>query len=186
MQTFLVATGLVAVAEIGDKTQLLSLVLATRFRRPWPIVAGIAVATLLNHAAAAGVGAWITAHVAPDVLRWILGISFVAMAAWALVPDKLEDDPKQASRLGVFATTLVAFFLAETGDKTQVATIALAAQQQAAFLAVVAGTTLGMMIANVPVVFLGERLTRRLPLKTIRVVAAALFALMGVWIILRA
>ena len=183
LQTFLAATGLVAVAEIGDKTQLLALVLATRLRRPWAIVAGIAVATLLNHALAAGVGAWVASHVDPGVLRWILGLSFVAMAAWALVPDRLDDEPRTATQIGAFATTLVAFFLAEMGDKTQLATVALAAQH-GAFAAVVAGTTLGMLIANVPVVFLGERATRKLPLRTIRFVAAALFAAMGVWILL--
>jgi len=174
----------VAVAEIGDKTQLLSLVLAARFRRPWPIVAAIAVATLLNHAMAAGVGTWVTAHVPATTLRWVLGLSFIAMAGWALVPDKLDEQPGAATRFGVFATTLVAFFLAEMGDKTQVATVALAAQQ-GVFLAVVAGTTLGMLIANVPVVFLGERITRKLPLRAIRIVAAVLFAAMGVFVLLR-
>jgi Ca2+/H+ antiporter, TMEM165/GDT1 family len=159
-------------------------VLATRLRRPWAIVAGIAVATLLNHAVAAAAGTWVASHVAPDVLRWVLGLSFVAMAAWALVPDRLDDAPRTATGLGAFATTLVAFFLAEMGDKTQLATVALAAQQDA-FVAVVAGTTLGMLLANVPVVFLGERVTRRLPLRTIRVVAAALFAAMGVGVLLR-
>lgn len=184
MQTFLLATGLVAVAEIGDKTQLLSLVLAARFRKPWPIVAGIALATLLNHAAAAALGSWVTTHVPADWLRWILGLSFIAMAGWALVPDRLDEGAQQVGRFGVFLTTLVAFFIAEIGDKTQVATIALAAQD-GVFVAVVAGTTLGMLIANVPVVFLGERLTRRLPLRAIRGVAAALFAVLGALVLLR-
>jgi putative Ca2+/H+ antiporter (TMEM165/GDT1 family) len=158
---------------------LLALVLATRLRRPWAIVAGIAVATLLNHAVAAGVGAWVASLVDPGVLRWILALSFVAMAAWALVPDRLDGQPHAATNFGAFATTLVAFFLAEIGDKTQLATVALAAQHDA-FGAVVAGTTLGMLVANVPVVFLGDRATRKLPLRAIRFVAAALFALTGI------
>jgi putative Ca2+/H+ antiporter (TMEM165/GDT1 family) len=159
-------------------------VLAARFRRPWPIVAGILVATLANHAAAGALGTFVTTLVSPDVLRWILGLSFLAMAAWTLIPDKLDDDAPPKSAFGVFGTTVVAFFLAEMGDKTQIATVALAAQY-AQYVAIVAGTTLGMMIANVPVVFLGEKLAKRLPLKPIRFVAAALFAIVGLLILLR-
>jgi putative Ca2+/H+ antiporter (TMEM165/GDT1 family) len=179
MSAFLLSTGIVAVAEIGDKTQLLSLVLAARLRRPVPIIAGILVATLLNHAAAAAVGAWILAVLGPQAMRWVLGLSFVAMAAWALVPDKLDDTVPAASRWGAFATTVLAFFMAEMGDKTQVATVALAARYDA-LAAVVAGTTLGMMLANVPVVLLGERATKRVPLRLVRAVAASIFALLGV------
>ncbi len=180
MEAFLVSTGIVALAEMGDKTQLLALVLALRFRQPWPIVWGILVATLLNHALAGAVGAWVTTLLGPDVLRWVLGISFLAMAAWMLVPDKLDDGETGATpRYGVFGTTLVAFFLAEMGDKTQIATVMLAAQYNA-FVAVVAGTTLGMMLANAPVVWLGERMTRKIPIKAIHIASAAVFAVLGV------
>jgi Ca2+/H+ antiporter, TMEM165/GDT1 family len=180
MEAFLVSTGIVALAEIGDKTQLLSLVLAARFRRPWPIAAGILVATLVNHALAGAVGSWVTTVLGPDTLRWILGGSFIAMAAWMLVPDKLDDDEAaRGPRAGVFVTTLVAFFLAEMGDKTQVATVMLAAQYQA-WAAVVAGTTLGMMLANAPVVWFGERITRRLPIRAVHRVGAAIFLVLGV------
>jgi putative Ca2+/H+ antiporter (TMEM165/GDT1 family) len=179
MNAFLVSTGIVAIAEIGDKTQLLSLVLAARLRRPWAIVAGILVATLLNHAIAGAVGAWVLSALGPHVMRWVLGVSFLAMAAWALVPDRLDDgDASTLSRWGAFGTTLVAFFLAEMGDKTQVATVALAARYDA-LVAVVAGTTLGMMLANVPVVLFGDRLTRRVPLRLVRAIAAAIFAALG-------
>ena len=180
MEAFLVSTGIVALAEMGDKTQLLALVLALRFRQPWPIVWGILVATLLNHALAGAVGAWVTTLLGPDVLRWVLGISFLAMAAWMLVPDKLDDgDTAATPRYGVFGTTLVAFFLAEMGDKTQIATVMLAAQYNA-FFAVVAGTTLGMMLANAPVVWLGERMTRKIPIKAIHIASAVVFAVLGV------
>ncbi|MES3010844.1 MAG: TMEM165/GDT1 family protein [Pseudomonadota bacterium] len=180
MEAFLVSTGIVALAEMGDKTQLLALVLALRFRQPWPIVWGILVATLLNHALAGAVGAWVTTLLGPDVLRWVLGISFIAMAAWMLVPDKLDDgDTATTPRFGVFGTTLVAFFLAEMGDKTQIATVMLAAQYNA-FYAVVAGTTLGMMLANAPVVWLGERMTRKIPIKAIHIASAVVFAVLGV------
>ena len=179
VSAFLLSTGIVAMAEIGDKTQLLSLVLAARLRRPVPIIAGILVATLLNHAAAGALGAWILAALGPQTMRWVLGLSFIAMAAWALVPDRLDDTVPQASRWGVFATTALAFFVAEMGDKTQVATVALAARYDA-LAAVVAGTTLGMMLANVPVVLLGERATKRVPLRVVRAVAAAVFAALGV------
>ena len=180
LEAFLVSTGIVALAEMGDKTQLLSLVLAARFRKPWPIVWGILVATLVNHALAGAVGAWVTQWLGPDTLRWVLGLSFIAMAVWILIPDKLdEEDTAKAPRLGVFGTTLVAFFLAEMGDKTQVATVMLAAQFNA-WAAVVAGTTLGMMLANAPVVWFGERITRRVPIRAVHVVGALIFLALGV------
>ena len=178
LEAFLVSTGLVALAEIGDKTQLLALVLAARDRRPLPIVFGILFATLANHALAAWLGAWITGLTGPDAMRWILGASFLAMAAWSLVPDRLDEGEAKSVRLGAFGATLVAFFLVEMGDKTQVATVALAARY-ASIATVVAGTTLGMMLANVPAVVLGERLLRRVPAKAVRRVAAAIFALLG-------
>jgi Ca2+/H+ antiporter, TMEM165/GDT1 family len=164
---------------MGDKTQLLSLVLAARFRKPWPIVWGILAATLANHALAGAAGAWVTTVLGPDVLRWVLGGSFIAMAAWMLIPDKLDEgDADKALRLGVFGTTLVAFFLAEMGDKTQIATVVLAARYNV-WLPVVLGTTLGMMVANVPVVWLGERITRLVPIRTVHVVSAVIFAVLG-------
>jgi Ca2+/H+ antiporter, TMEM165/GDT1 family len=173
----------VAVAEIGDKTQLLALLLVARFRAPWPIVAGIFVATLANHAFASAVGAWLMTMVGPDALRWILGLSFIAMAAWALIPDSAPDEHSTAPRYGVFVTTLVAFFLVEMGDKTQLATVALAAQYHSIFF-VVLGTTLGMLLANVPVVFAGEALMRRVPLKAVRIVAALSFVALGLYVLL--
>ena len=183
MEAFLISTGIVALAEMGDKTQLLALVLAARFRKPWPIVSGILVATLVNHGLAGAAGAWITSLVGPEALRWILGGSFIAMAIWVLVPDQLDQrDPQSAPRLGVFGTTVIAFFLAEMGDKTQIATVMLAARYHA-WLAVVAGTTLGMMLANAPVVWFGERITRRVPLKVVNVVSAAIFAGLGVTVL---
>jgi putative Ca2+/H+ antiporter (TMEM165/GDT1 family) len=180
MEAFLVSVTLVALAEMGDKTQLLSLVLAARYRRPWPIVLGILVATLANHALAGALGNWLTATLGPQMLRVIVGIGFLAMAVWALVPDKLDGAPVAKAGLGVFATTCVAFFIAEMGDKTQVATVALAARY-ASFAPVVLGTTIGMLLANVPVVFLGERLAARLPMRLLQRVAAALFAVLGIW-----
>ena len=179
MEAFLVSTGIVALAEMGDKTQLLSLVLAARFRKPWPIVLGILVATLANHGLAGAVGSWVTTVLGPDVLRWVLGGSFIAMAVWMLIPDKLDDEEgDNAPRMGVFLTTVVAFFLAEMGDKTQIATVMLAAQYQAWF-AVVAGTTLGMMLANAPVVWLGDAITKRVPLRMVHTVSAVIFAVLG-------
>jgi putative Ca2+/H+ antiporter (TMEM165/GDT1 family) len=179
MDAFLVSTGIVALAEMGDKTQLLSLVLAARFRKPWPIVSGILVATLANHALAGAAGTWVTTLMGPQVLRWVLGGSFIAMAAWMLIPDKLDEgDGGSAPRLGVFGTTLVAFFLAEMGDKTQIATVMLAAQYNA-WAAVVAGTTMGMMLANVPVVWFGDRVTRRVPIRVVHLVSAVIFAGLG-------
>jgi putative Ca2+/H+ antiporter (TMEM165/GDT1 family) len=179
LEAFLVSTGIVALAEIGDKTQLLAFILAGKFRRPVPIILGILVATLANHALAGALGAWITSAVGPQTLRWVLGLSFIAMAAWTLVPDKLDEGDTKIAPYGVFGATLVAFFLAEMGDKTQIATVALAAQYQSV-VAVVAGTTLGMMIANVPAVLLGERLANRLPVRLVHAIAAAIFAVLGV------
>ena len=179
MDAFLVSTAIVALAEIGDKTQLLAFILSARFRRPWPIVLGILVATLANHAFAAAVGTWLTTLMGPQTLRWVLGLSFIAMAAWTLIPDKLDEEEARLPRLGVFGATLVAFFLAEMGDKTQVATVALAAQFQA-MLAVVAGTTLGMMLANVPAVLLGGRIAERMPVKLVHGIAAAIFLGLGI------
>ena len=180
MEAFLVSTGIVALAEMGDKTQLLSLLLAARFRKPWPIVAGIFVSTVANHALAGAVGAWITNVIGAHLMTWILGGSFIAMALWMLVPDKLDDEDAAVTRghLGVFTTTVVAFFLAEMGDKTQVATVMLAARFQA-WAPVVAGTTLGMMLANVPAVWFGERLVRRIPLRLVQLVSAAIFFVLG-------
>ena len=181
MDAFFWSTGVVALAEMGDKTQLLSLVLAARFKKPWPIIWGIFVATLANHGMAGALGAWITANVGPDWMRWILGVSFIAMALWILVPDKLDDeDTPKTSQAGVFLTTLVAFFLAEMGDKTQFATIALGAQYPSALFAVVLGTTFGMMLANVPAVLFGEAITRKVPIKLVHTLAALLFAVLGV------
>ena len=179
MEAFLVSTGIVALAEIGDKTQLLAFILAAKFRKPLPIVLGILVATVANHAMAGALGAWITSLVGPETLRWVLGVSFIAMAIWTLIPDKFDEEDAKLARFGVFGTTLIAFFLAEMGDKTQVATVALAAQYQA-FFAVVAGTTFGMMIANVPAVFLGDRIANRMPVRLVHSVAAAIFALLGI------
>ena len=180
MEAFLISTGIVALAEMGDKTQLLSLVLAARFRKPWPIVLGILVATLANHALAGAVGSWVTTLLGPTALRWVLGLSFIAMAVWMLIPDKLDDDEgNEAPRMGVFMTTVVAFFLAEMGDKTQIATVMLAAQYQA-WAWVVAGTTLGMMLANAPVVWLGDAITRRVPIALVHKVSALIFAVLGV------
>ncbi len=179
MEAFLVSTAIVTLAEMGDKTQLLSLVLAARFRKPWPIVLGIFVATLANHALAGAVGSWVTTVLGPQVLRWVLGLSFIAMAVWMLIPDKLDDDGDGAApRFGVFGTTLVAFFLAEMGDKTQVATVMLAAQYSAYFW-VVAGTTLGMMLANAPVVWLGDRLVKKVPIRVVHLVSALIFLVLG-------
>ncbi len=179
MEAFLVSTGIVALAEIGDKTQLLALLLAARYRQPVPIVLGILVATLANHALAGAVGLWLSSLVEPQTLRWILGLSFIAMALWILVPDRLDDGEPEARRMGVFMTTLLAFFLAEMGDKTQVATVALTAQYQSFFM-VVAGTTAGMLIANVPAVLLGERMARAIPPTLVHRLAAVLFLILGV------
>jgi len=180
MEAFFVSTGIVALAEMGDKTQLLTLVLAARYRKPLPIVLGILVATIVNHGLAGAVGAWITTLLGPAMLRWLLAGSFIAMAVWILIPDKLDEgDSDTSPRLGVFGTTVIAFFLAEMGDKTQIATVMLAARYHAWF-AVVAGTTAGMMLANGPVVWFGERITRRVPIRIVHMVSAAIFAGLGV------
>lgn len=173
-----VSTTAVTLAEMGDKTQLLALMLAARWRKPWPIVAGIAVATVVNHAFAGALGAWLTQWLGPDALRWIVGASFLIVAAWMLIPDKLDDDEITLPRGGVFIATVVAFFLAEMGDKTQVATVVLAARFDSLWQ-VVAGTTAGMLLANAPVVFMGDKLTRKLPLVWINRGAAVLFAVLG-------
>jgi putative Ca2+/H+ antiporter (TMEM165/GDT1 family) len=185
MEAFLISTGIVALAEIGDKTQLLAFLLAARFRRPLPIVAAIFVATIANHAFAAAVGALVSHLLGPAVLRWVLGLSFVAMAAWIMVPDQIDEEETQTARFGVFVTTLVAFFLAEMGDKTQVATVALAARFPS-MVAVVAGTTFGMLLANVPAVYFGERIARAVPLKLVHGIAALIFAVLGVLTLLGA
>ena len=183
MQAFLISTGVVALAEIGDKTQLLAFILAARFRRPWPIVLGILLATLFNHGLAGALGSWITAQLSPQSLRWLLGGAFLAMAAWVLVPDRFDEGEVASSRFGVFGTTLLTFFMAEMGDKTQIATVALAARY-ASLAAVVAGTTLGMMLANVPAVLLGEAAANRLPMQLVHRVAAAIFLALGVTVLL--
>ncbi|TAM13074.1 MAG: TMEM165/GDT1 family protein [Nevskiaceae bacterium] len=180
MEPFLVSTGVVALAEIGDKTQLLAFILAARFKKPVPIILAILAATLVNHGLAGALGAWITVAVSPDILRWVLGLSFIGMAIWMLIPDKVENDKTQvAERFGVFGATLVTFFLAEMGDKTQIATVAMAAHYGTPVL-VVAGTTLGMLIADVPAVFVGDKLATRIPMKWVHSIAAAIFALLGV------
>ena len=184
MEPLLVSTGVVAIAEIGDKTQLLALILAARYRKPMPIMLGILIATLANHGLAAGLGALAAGWLGPDLLRWILGLGFIAMAGWCLVPDKAEDGPSAAAKAGAFIATLVAFFLVEIGDKTQIATVALAARFDN-LMAVVAGTTLGMMLVNVPATLCGDGIARMAPLKLIRILAAALFAILGTMTLLR-
>ena len=185
MEALLISTGVVALAEIGDKTQLLAFILAARFKKPLPIVAGILVATLVNHSLAGALGAWITSVVSPEILRWVLGLSFIGMAVWTLIPDKIEDEETRAAqRLGVFGATLITFFLAEMGDKTQLATVALAAHYGAP-LVVVIGTTLGMLVADVPAVVVGNRFAAKIPLKLVHSIAAAIFAAMGVLALLK-
>lgn len=178
MEAFFVSMAVVALGEIGDKTQLLALVLAARFKKPAAIIAGILVATLFNHTLAGSLGAWIAAHLAPDVLRWLVGLSFIAIALWALVPDKLDENPATRGHAGVFLVTVTTFFLAEMGDKTQLATVALAARFPD-LAAVVAGTTLGMLVADVPAVFVADRFGSRIPLRWVRRAAAAVFAALG-------
>lgn len=179
MQAFLVSAGVVALAEIGDKTQLLSLLLAAKFKRPVPIIVGIFVATLLNHGMAGLVGGWVSEHMGPDVLRWVLGVSFLAMAVWTLIPDKLDDEESTSlQRFGVFGTTVLAFFLAEMGDKTQVATVALAARYND-LVSVVIGTTIGMMLANVPAVLLGDIVVKKVSMRLVHGIAASMFAVLG-------
>ena len=178
MEAFLISTGIVALAEIGDKTQLLAFILAAKFRKPALISAGILIATIVNHGFAGAMGAWLTSLVAPETMRWILGASFIGMALWTLVPDKFEETDAKLARFGVLGTTLIAFFIAEMGDKTQIATVALSAQFKS-FYAVVAGTTLGMMIANVPAVLLGNRIAHRCPVRLVHAIAATIFAILG-------
>jgi putative Ca2+/H+ antiporter (TMEM165/GDT1 family) len=178
LEAFLVSIGVVALGEMGDKTQLLALLLAAKFKQPIPIVLGIAVATLVNHAAAGAVGGWVAASLGPLVLRWVIGLSFLAMAGWMLVPDKLDEPAGLGGRFGVFGTTVIAFFLAEMGDKTQIATVALAAHYNN-LVAVVAGTTLGMLLADAPVAFFGDRIARKVPMRLVHGIAAAIFALLG-------
>ena len=179
LEAFFVSAGLVALAEVGDKTQLLSLVLAARFRKPWPIVAGILVSTLLNHTAAGAAGAWITTMIGADAMTRIVGVSFLAMAAWILVPDKLDEAGAQRNLGGIFVTTAILFFIAEMGDKTQIATVMLAARYPS-LVGVVLGTTAGMLLANVPVVFFGDAIAKRVPLGIVRRLTAAAFAVLGV------
>ncbi|VTU13791.1 hypothetical protein SRS16CHR_00767 [Variovorax sp. SRS16] len=179
MEAFLVSTGIVALAEIGDKTQLLAFILAAKFRKPVPIILGILTATIANHSAAGALGAWITTVVGPEILRWVLGVSFIAMAGWTLIPDKFDESEAKFGHFGVYGTTVLAFFLAEMGDKTQIATVALAAQYHS-FFTVVAGTTLGMMIADGPAVLLGDRIANRMPVKLVHRIAAVIFLILGV------
>jgi len=186
MESLFVSTGVVALAEIGDKTQLLAFLLAARFKKPVPIIAGILLATIVNHGLAGALGAWITATVSGEVLRWVLGLSFIGMAVWTLIPDKIEEEETQiAKRLGVFGATLITFFLAEMGDKTQIATVAMAVHYAAPVMVVI-GTTLGMLIADVPAVFVGDKLANKIPMKLVHGVAAAVFAVLGVMTLLGA
>ncbi|MES2353249.1 MAG: TMEM165/GDT1 family protein [Pseudomonadota bacterium] len=182
MEAFLVSTGIVALAEIGDKTQLLSFFLAARFRKPWPIIFGIFIATLINHALAGAVGAWVATILGRDILRWVLGLSFLGMAIWVLMPDKMDEEETRPNRFGVLGTTIVAFFLAEMGDKTQIVTVALAAEY-GSFFNVVLGTTLGMMIANIPAVFVGQKLAHRMPVRLVHGIVATIFMVLGVLVL---
>ena len=185
MEALFVSTGVVALAEIGDKTQLLAFILAARFKKPVPIILGILAATLINHGLAGALGSWITSRLSPDTMRWVLAASFIAMAIWTLIPDKIEEEETQvAQQLGVLGATFVTFFLAEMGDKTQIATIALAAHYGAPLM-VVAGTTLGMLLADVPAVFIGNKFAAKIPMKLVHSIAAAIFAAMGLLTLLR-
>ena len=180
MQSFLVSTSIVALAEIGDKTQLLSLVLDARFRKPIPIVLGVFAATLINHAFSGALGAWLASVISPGIMNWAVVASFALMAVWILIPDKLDEADAVATKhsMGIFGTTALTFFLAEMGDKTQIVTVALAARFHE-FFGVVAGTTLGMMLANVPVIYLGHRFADRLPTKAVHILAAVIFVVLG-------
>jgi putative Ca2+/H+ antiporter (TMEM165/GDT1 family) len=185
LEALLISTGVVALAEIGDKTQLLAFILAARFKRPLPIILGILCATIVNHGLAGALGAWITSVISPDVMRWILGLSFIAMAIWTLIPDKIEEEETQvANKFGVFGATLITFFLAEMGDKTQLATVALAAHYGSPLMVVI-GTTLGMLVADVPAVFVGNKFAQKIPMRLVHSIAAGIFALMGVLTLLR-
>ena len=179
MEAFFISTGVVTLAEIGDKTQLLAFILAARFQKPIPIILGIFTATIFNHGLAGAVGSWVSSSLDPSILKWLLGISFIAMSIWTLIPDKIEDEETQiSSKLGVFGATLVTFFLAEMGDKTQIATIALAAHFTQPIL-VVAGTTAGMLIADVPAVFIGNKFSEKISMSLVHKIAAAIFAVLG-------
>jgi Ca2+/H+ antiporter, TMEM165/GDT1 family len=179
-ETLFISTGVVALAEIGDKTQLLAFILAARFKKPVPIILGILCATVVNHGLAGALGAWITSAMTPETMRWVLGASFIAMAIWTLIPDKIEDEETQvAQRLGVFGATLITFFLAEMGDKTQIATVAMAAKFSSPVVVVI-GTTLGMLIADVPAVFVGDRFAAKIPMKLVHSIAAGIFAILGI------
>ncbi len=180
MESLLVSTGVVALAEIGDKTQLLAFILAARFKKPLPIILGILAATVINHGLAGALGAWITSTINPEVLRWVLGASFIGMAIWTMIPDKIEEEETQvAQRFGIFGATFITFFLAEMGDKTQIATVAMAAHYTAPLMVVI-GTTLGMLIADVPAVFAGDKLANKIPMKVVHSIAATVFAVLGV------
>ena len=185
MESLFISTGIVALAEIGDKTQLLAFILAARFKKPTPIILGILAATIVNHGLAGALGAWITSALSPELLRWILGASFIGMALWTLIPDKIEEEETQiANHLGIFGATLITFFMAEMGDKTQLATVALAAHFSNAALVVI-GTTLGMLIADVPAVFVGNKFASKIPLKLVHSIAAGLFLIMGLFTLLK-
>lgn len=180
MEALLVSTGVVALAEMGDKTQLLAFILGARFKKPLPIILGILIATVLNHGLAGAVGTWVAGALSPEVLRWVLGVSFIGMALWTLIPDKIEEEETRvAKRLGVFGATLVTFFVAEMGDKTQIATVAMAGYYTAPLLVVI-GTTLGMLIADVPAVFVGDKLANRIPMRWVHGIAAAIFLVLGI------
>jgi Ca2+/H+ antiporter, TMEM165/GDT1 family len=186
MEALYISTGVVALAEMGDKTQLLAFILAARFKKPVPIILGILCATLVNHGLAGALGAWITSVISPDTMRWVLGVSFMGMAVWTLIPDKIEKEETQiGQKMGVFGATLGTFFLAEMGDKTQIATVALAAHYGAPLLVVI-GTTLGMLVADVPAVFVGNKFADKIPMKLVHAIAAAIFAIMGVLTLLKA
>jgi Ca2+/H+ antiporter, TMEM165/GDT1 family len=185
MEALFVSTGVVAMAEIGDKTQLLAFILAARFKKPLPIITGILCATLVNHGLAGALGAWITSAASPEAMRWVLGVSFIGMAIWTMIPDKIEEEETQvAKHLGVFGATLITFFLAEMGDKTQLATVALAAHYGTPLM-VIAGTTLGMLLADVPAVFVGNKFAAKIPMKLVHSIAAGIFALMGLLTLLK-
>jgi putative Ca2+/H+ antiporter (TMEM165/GDT1 family) len=180
MESLLVSTGVVALAEIGDKTQLLAFILAARFKKPVPIILGILAATVINHGLAGALGAWITSAIRPEVLRWLLGASFIGMAVWTMIPDKIEEEETQvAQRFGIFGATFITFFLAEMGDKTQIATVAMAAHYSTPMMVVI-GTTLGMLIADVPAVFAGDKLADKIPMKLVHSIAALVFATLGI------
>ena len=186
MESLLVSTGVVALAEIGDKTQLLAFILAARFKKPVPIILGILAATIVNHGLAGALGAWITSTISPEILRWVLGASFIGMAIWTMIPDEIEEEETQiAKRFGVFGATLITFFLAEMGDKTQIATVAMAAHYAEPLLVVI-GTTLGMLIADVPAVFVGDKLAAKIPMRLVHTIATAIFAVLGVLTLLGA